>query len=420
MSNLRNVQVTAEREEVARGIRILLRSPLVTERSDPDSFELIRRRSGSIAQWFDYTCGWTLLAEPRLGYFRLVKVAAGEGRDASRPARRLRSGRTPFDRRRYTLLCVVAAELVPTPVTTIGLLADRVTLACAADPALASFDTSVRAQRMAFVDVLHLLTSLGVLSSIDGAADSYVDTTQAKVLFEVDTALLVRLLAAPTGPSHLDVPPEQIGPRFDQLVQDLLTEHRYGDQESDDGHATEVQRNLWLRHSVLRRLFDDPVVYLEDLTRPQRDYLASPTGRRILRQAAEQAGFVLEERAEGYLLVDSEAIATDSRFPDGSSTAKTAALVMLDWLSARPDGATDAELTAAAEHVLGEAAGWAKTYRSEGGARRLAEDACAVLCDFDLACRRGNHYVVRPAAARYASASVTVTRDEVDHEGGLW
>jgi hypothetical protein len=42
-----------------------------------------------------------------------------------------------FDRRRYMLLCVVVAELLLVPVTTIGLLADRVVQATVADDALA-------------------------------------------------------------------------------------------------------------------------------------------------------------------------------------------------------------------------------------------------------------------------------------------
>ena len=54
-------------------------------------------------------------------------------------------------------------------------------------------------------------------------------------------------------------------------------------------------------------------------------YLGSPTGRQIVRRAAEQGGFVLEERADGLLLVDPDGIATDSRFPDDSATARVAA-----------------------------------------------------------------------------------------------
>jgi hypothetical protein len=60
---------------------------------------------------------------------RLVQVRADM--DASRPALRRRTTKAPFGRRRYTLLCLIGAELLTGPVTTIGLLAQRVTQAAA-------------------------------------------------------------------------------------------------------------------------------------------------------------------------------------------------------------------------------------------------------------------------------------------------
>ncbi len=136
MSTLANQLAAAEREQVARAIRLLLARPLLTEGTDPAGFELVRRRREPLAQWFDYTCGWSLVVEPRRGYARLTKVRADP--DGSRPARRARSGRAPFDRRRYVLLCVTAAEQLSLPMTTIGMLADRVVQATSADRALAA------------------------------------------------------------------------------------------------------------------------------------------------------------------------------------------------------------------------------------------------------------------------------------------
>jgi len=161
VSTLANQLVTQEREDVARGIRLLLAHPLIKARSRPEEFDLVRRRRQPIARWFEHHCGWQLQVEPRAGYARLVKVRAEP--DATRPARRLRSSRAPFDRRRYTLLCVLAAELLASPVTTIGLLADRVVQATAADQVLPTFEPASRAERMAFVDALRLLEHYGVL-----------------------------------------------------------------------------------------------------------------------------------------------------------------------------------------------------------------------------------------------------------------
>ncbi len=226
MSNLSNQLAIAERDDVARGIRLLLACPLLSERSDGEVFDLIRRRREPIRQWFEYYCGWSLIVEPRLGYARLVKV--GTSADPSRPARRLRSSRAPFDRRRYVLLCLTAAELLSAPMITIGMLADRISLASATDPVVAGFDSASHAERMAFVDVMRLLESYGVLEVVDGATDSFAESASAKVLYRVNSTLLLRLLAAPAGPSQLAVPAGEVPLRLDELMTTVSHERRYG------------------------------------------------------------------------------------------------------------------------------------------------------------------------------------------------
>ncbi len=325
MSNLNNQLVRQETEEVARGIRLLLAKPLLTAAADDDGFELVRRRRDPIVKWFDYYCGWRAHVEPRLGYARLSKVT--DHPDPSRPARRLRSSRAPFDRRRYTLLCVAAAELLAAPVTTIGLLADRMVQATAAEPELPTFDPTRRDERSAYVDSLKWLERCGAIRPVDGSTESYLDHADAKVLYQIDTTLLVRLLAAPVPPSRLD----------EQEVAALLAESRYGDASNPDAAVSDNQRNLWLRHSVMRRLVDDPVVYRADLTPAQLGYLASPTGRRIIARGIQQAGCTLEERSDGYLVIDPDTIATDTKFPDDGSHPKVAALLLLDKLNEAED-----------------------------------------------------------------------------------
>jgi uncharacterized protein (TIGR02678 family) len=407
MSNLTNQLVIAEREDVARGIRLLLANPLISERASPEAFDLVRRRREPIRQWFDYYCGWTLIVEPRLGYARLVKVRAAA--DPSRPARRPRAGRAPFDRRRYVLLCLAAAELLAVPVTTIGLLADRVRHASATDPVVAAFDSASRAERMAFVDVLRLLESYGVLEVVDGSTDSFVESATAKVLYRIDSTLLLRLLAAPVGPSQLAVPAEEVPLRFGELLSLIARERRYGRTAGDGTDivpASEVQRNLWLRHSIFRRLADDPVLYLDDLSAEERAYLASPTGRQLLRRAADQGGFAVEERAEGVLLIDAEGLATDSRFPDDAGTAKVAALLLLDGIEGT---AAIEQLRISAGELLARFPRWAKSYRDENGPAQLVSDALAVLTGFGLVKVAGGLVRARPAAARYAVGATRST-----------
>jgi uncharacterized protein (TIGR02678 family) len=401
MSNLANQLVIAERDEVARGIRIMLASPLVHERGAPESFDLVRRRREPIRKWFDYYCGWSLAVEPRLGYARLAKVRPVA--DASRPPRRHRSGRAPFDRRRYVLLCVAAAELLSVPVTTVGLLADRVTRATATDPVVVDFDTSARGERMAFVDALRMLEHFGAIDVLDGATESFVDSAAAKVLYRVDATLLMRLLSAPTGVSQLAVPVEEVPARFDELRSVISRERRYGAAAAEHTQGapavSEVQRNLWLRHSIFRRLVDDPVVYLDDLTEDERAYLNSPTGRQLVRRAADEGGFLVEERAEGVLFVDPDGIATDSRFPDDGNNAKVAALLLLDGI----DSVTAAEqLRVAAGALLARFPSWAKGYRGDNGTHALVADALAVLSGFGLVRVADGLVHPLPAAARYA------------------
>jgi uncharacterized protein (TIGR02678 family) len=413
MSNLANQLVIAEREEVARGIRLLLADPLISERSTPESFDLVRRRRESIAKWFEYYCGWSLVVEPRLGYARLVKVRPCA--DPPRPARRARSGRTPFDRRRYSLLCVVAAELLTLPATTIGLLADRVGQATATDPVLDRFDTASRAERMAFVDVLRLLENCGAIEVVDGVTEAFVGSAAAKVLYRVNASLIMRLLAAPVGVSQLAVPPDEVAVRFDELLSRVVQERRYGNipEEGSAGLVSEVQRNLWSRHSIFRRLADDPVVYLDDLSPEERAYLASPTGRQLLRRAADQGGFLLEERAEGVMFVDPDGLATDSRFPDDAGNAKVAALLLLEVITASATPVTREQLVAQAAHLLHRFPRWAKGYQGADGPAQLVADALEVLSGFSLTTDTGGLVHARPAAFRYA---VTATRTtDPDH-----
>ncbi|NLT53748.1 MAG: TIGR02678 family protein [Actinomycetales bacterium] len=405
MSTLSNQLAIAEQDEVARGVRLLLRRPLILQRHDKEDFDLVRRRTVPLQRWFDYYCGWTLLIEPRQGYARLVKVGTA---DTTRPARRLRSGRAPFDRRRYVLFCVLAAELMETPVTTVGLLADRVRMACSTDPELPPFDTAKRAERMAFVDALSVLEHLGAVETMDGDLAGYVESADAKVLYRVDPTLLIRLLATSRGPSTLGVPTAEVPARLPELLDRLTVEQRYGAADDPDLEPpSDVQRNLWLRHSTLRRLFDEPVLYLRELSRAQRDYLASPTGRQLLRKAAREAGFVLEERAEGYLLVDPEAIATDSTFPDGQSTAKVAALLLLEQLRERSDGWSTSGLEDWAGGLLARHPRWARGYQDDDGRRRLVVDALRVLSAFRLVEQHDGRVTPSPAAARYQISVMT-------------
>jgi uncharacterized protein (TIGR02678 family) len=218
----------------------------------------------------------------------------------------------------------------------------------------------------------------------------------------VDATLLMRLLATPNGVSQLAVPVDEVPARFDELLSAVSRERRYGAAAEPTQGAppvSEVQRNLWLRHSIFRKLVDDPVVHLDDLTEDERAYLNSPTGRRLLRRAADEGGFLVEERAEGVLFVDPDGIATDSRFPDDGNNAKVAALLLLDDL----DSVTTTEqLRLATAALLTRFPSWAKGYRGDNGTHALVTDALEVLRGFGLVRVADGRVHPLPAAARYA------------------
>jgi len=303
----------------------------------------------------------------------------------------------------------VAAELLTTPVTTIGILADRVQQATAVEPDIPTYDSARYDDRKSYVDALRLLEQLGVLTATDGNTDAYVDQADVKVLYRVDATRLTRLLAVSQLPIRLNRPD----------LTELTREPRYGDAPDPTADVADSQRNLWLRHTIVRRLLSDPVVYYDDLTPSHLAYLGTLTGRRVVRQAMEDAGFDLEERAEGMLAVDRDGIATDEHFP-AEGVAKQSALLLLDvLLDARPNDVPMTVLTHLLAQRMANVPRWARTYRTDTGATQLAREAVDLLIGFGLAARDGEVVVVRPAAARYAIGDAEVRPQRgTDHSGG--
>jgi hypothetical protein len=164
------------------------------------------------------------------------------------------------------------------------------------------------------------------------------------------------------------------------------------------------------RHSLARRVLDDPAVHLDELDDEERAYLATSSGRRWLRDRVAQAGFVLEERAEGLLAVDTEAVATDVRFPAPSSTAKQAALLLVDELvpgfagARSPRPRTHSQLGAALGRMLAAHPQWAREYQGADGPDRLAAAAVEVLAAMRLVEVADHEVRPRPALARYGVA----------------
>ena len=287
--------------ERSRAIRELLVTPILDVDGDQDRFGLVVRHHEWLTDWFEATCGWQLSVDIGAGFARLAKRSARP--DPTRPLRRLRGNKGSFDRRRFQLLCLICAELVRRPVTTIGLLAQAI-------PPDAGFDTSRRVDRTAFVDSLLALDQWGVVRASAGSVDAFVDDERGNAILTADTARLHRLLVSTNAPSGV-----ADSANLTEVTEALLAEPRYGDAARDPGTASEDQRLRWTRHNLARRVLDDPVVLLDDLSQAEQDYLVNPSGRRWLRDRIAEAGLELEERAEGVLAIDPDAIATDLQFP---------------------------------------------------------------------------------------------------------
>jgi len=116
---------------------------------------------------------------------------------------------------------------------------------------------------------------------------------------------------------------------------------------------------------------------------------------RALREAALDAGARIEQRAVRALTQDSATVTADG--------------VRARHLVAADGPVPEGELAGHAAALLERFPSWAKNYRSEDGAARLAADAVEVLCAFKLAAREGPPDAVavraRPAAARFAVAA---------------
>ena len=379
-------------EERSQAIRHLLAAPLVDIDADPDAFRLVARHQADLTEWFDATCGWTLTVDAAAGFARVAKRAAQV--DSSRPLNRTRGSRQPFDRRRYQLLCLVCAELVKHPVTTIGILAG----------AVGGLDTSRHAERAAFVDALRALVAWGALRTSGGEVDSFLDSDRGNAMLMADTARLHRLISSATAPSALSE-----GLSTEAAIDALLREPRYGEAPTDSEGADVDQRMRWVRHTLARRLLDDPVTYFDDLSPAEVDYLSTSSGRRWLRDKVAEAGFELEERAEGLLAVDPDGVATDRQFPAPAGNAHQLALLLLDRL-AQPPGMLDPKvLRREVDGVLDRFPGWARSHREGDGPDRLAEEAVDLLVGFGLAIREADGRIVaRPALSRYRCGQPTV------------
>jgi uncharacterized protein (TIGR02678 family) len=280
-------------------IRLLLRHPLVTAVTHPDEFPLIRRHAEELARQFGQLLGYRLTVEP--GFARLHK--AGLGRDAGR--RLDRGSGAPFTPRTYAYLALALAALVTAPEQL--LLSEVVarTRAAAAEAGIDLGEPNRVAERRALVAALKQLMTWRVLAEDEGSVDSYAGDGEADALLTIDREIARRLVSGPVS------------------------------QAATPGDLVEKAENpgpAGPRHRVRRLLIETPVVYVDDLTEDERDWLRR-SQRREQRVIEDFTGLRAEIRAEGVALVDPEQELTDTQFP-GTGTVAWAALLLVGKLAA--------------------------------------------------------------------------------------
>jgi uncharacterized protein (TIGR02678 family) len=389
--NLGDALAASRTDEQRRAARTLLRRPLLRARgSDAEAFTLVRRHSSALREWFDRNTGWRLFVDSEVA--RLVKTSAD---DHTHPARDVRT-RAPFSRRRYVLACLAMAVLERADAqVTLGRLAEQVVLA-AADPELAAagiaFALDNREERTDLAAVVRLLLDLGVLGRVAGDEDAFVRDT-GDALYDVDRRVLAALLAAPRGPSTVDE--DGIEGRLAGLTAGIAP-------------TTDELRNQSIRHTLTRRLLDDPVLYYDECTAEEITYLTRQRSA-ITARITELTGLVAEVRAEGLAMVDPHDDLTDARMPD-TGTDGHVTLLLAEYLAGQGDRPVpSAELHERVRALAAEHKSYWRKHATEPGAEvELTAQAVNRLEALRLIRREPDGVTARPALTRYALAAATI------------
>ena len=383
---LTDVLARQTEDERERALRALLMHPLLAGGSE--EYALVRRHVEYLRDWLARETGWRLHVER--GFARLYKTPANTG-DATR-------GLPDFDRERYALLCLACFVLERgESQITLRRLGEQL-LDAAADPELGErgFDFTLESHhhRRALVQVCRFLLGYGVLSRVVGDEETYVNRT-GDVLYDVNRRVLATLPASPRGASLISLAAERLG--LEHILAALVEEYV---PETTEGRRTA------LRHHLSRRLLDDPVLYHDELTEEERQYLASQRGPMAARLAAA-AGLVPELRAEGLALIDEGGELSDRQLP-AVGTLAHATLLLAEHLAEAsrddPQRLHSMHELAAYLRTAADRYGryWRKEARAPGAEAELAAQAVECLEALNLVRKVQGSVWARPALMRYA------------------
>jgi uncharacterized protein (TIGR02678 family) len=248
--------------------------------------------------------------------------------------------------------------------------------------------------------VAKLLLEIGVLARVAGDEQSFVKDT-GDALYDVDRAVLSVLLSTRRGPS---------------TVTAASTSERLTALTGDATPATEDGRNRAIRHSLTRRLLDDPVLYYADISEEERGYLDRQRGP-LLRRLTEATGLVAESRAEGIALLDPTGDATDLAMPE-EGTDGHATLLLAEFLAERlrAGQVEPVSLEALTRHMAGLVAAhrshWRKDTTLPGADRSLTVQAVRRLAALGLVQEGPEGVAPRPALARFGYGEPLLSTSE--------
>jgi uncharacterized protein (TIGR02678 family) len=299
VSEMVNELALERREERRAAFRALLLRPLLGQPEAAEAFRLVRKHEDELRRRANDLLGYQLAV--RADHARLYRPAWRL--DASRPATVPSSSKprdrwTPFTPRHYVFLYLILSlleerhSLAQLPLTE---LADEVGQLAVEIGAPIDFDE--RQERRLFVDVLKWFGEWGVVSVSDGESqDSYVERGRdGDCLLTVDQGRLGSLASAHRPLTEISHPT------------DLLHEGEYA--PTDDG------RRARIRHTLARRLIEDPVVYVDELEEDELNYFRAQRPTNLTKLITDATGLRAEHRAEGTAFVDPERKLTDTRFP---------------------------------------------------------------------------------------------------------
>jgi uncharacterized protein (TIGR02678 family) len=214
----------------------------------------------------------------------------------------------------------------------------------------------------------------------------------------VDRDVLSVLLIARRGPSTVNA---------------ATTPERLAALTQETSPATEDGRNRAIRHSLTRRLLDDPVLYYDDLSEAERSYLDRQRGL-LLRRLTDATGLVAEARGEGIALLDPTGEATDLGMPE-EGTDGHATLLLAEFLAERlragqagrnrAGQAGPVPVQLLVKHMAGLAVAhrghWRKGVTEPGADRALTAQAVRRLAALGLVQETPDGVTPLPALARF-------------------